>query len=235
MVVRRRDGENKDSEILKAIGLRVIHRWRFKLSITLGVIPVVGWLFSFFVSEYMDGVFFSKFITVELARNIFIVYGVGLLAVLWFGPIKQERSESFVEMDLRRRQASNSAKSRFVISNDKLFAVMGGDGKVRYYPKSSSGRQGKTIEEYMASQIAEVDRLKVDVKDVEELAKVIDESAILKQKKAESSSGGGSDSESKIASDLPANEIIKETIYVSQFVVAIEDAIKKVGEPNTVG
>lgn len=197
------------------------HRWRQKLAATFLFVPVSLAVFYFVVDWMVERKLFVDFIVAGYMEYAAAFYIGGGLFILWFSPVRADVSDSFLEIDLRRKSEPRNFKPVSICSNRDAVAVLVAEGQVKYYPIQEMPKDVK-LEDYVNSQKSEVDRLSVSQRDMSELARLIDRTGLLKTKKNSVVSVAEREDD---ALPRPA-EVVEKPQYASAFVRSIESVIK---------
>lgn len=202
----------------------VSHRWRQKLLITFLLIPCSLGLYYYTLELMVQTKIFSNFVEKGHLAYATAIYVIGLAVVLWFGPVRPRVSDSFLEIDLRKKGEAKKFRPVYLCANNAAVAILVGDGQVKYYPKNLVPKDVK-LEDYITSQQSEIDRLAVSHEDMQFLAKAIDMHGLIRNKKSAAPDNSQQDDVGAAETDVVDSSICK-----SQFVTIVESVIESLDE-----
>ncbi|HBP0144579.1 TPA: hypothetical protein L5P38_004060 [Pseudomonas aeruginosa] len=213
-------GLRSEGRVWAAILKMAKKRWQLKLMfsffvvfITYGVQLWVTVLFEKFLVSVNKPIWMSAFIWSA---------GTAYLFVLWMSGGSE--AESFLKIDMESGDASVINKPLVLYNDSKVMAVLMTDGQVRYYPVGSNSYLNMKFDEYISSQVAEVERLSLKPEDIAFAAQQIDMMGVIKHFNRRPVVEVAKNSLSS-STKLTAEEEVRKPVYISSFVKQIESVL----------
>ncbi|HGO9516528.1 hypothetical protein [Pseudomonas aeruginosa] len=213
-------GLRSEGRVWAAILKMAKKRWQLKLMfsflivfLTYGVQVWVAFVFDNFLMSVKMPIWMPAFIWSA---------GMAYLFVLWMGGGSE--AESFLKIDMESGDVSVISKPLVLYNDSKVMAVLMTDGQVRYYPVGSKSYLNMKFDEYISSQVAEVERLSLKPEDIAFAAQQIDMMGVIKYFNRRPVVEVAKSSLSSNAK-LTAEEEVRKPVYISSFVKQIESVL----------